>query len=101
MKQRTELSIGTVRKQIDLITYDQENILWREGLLGKDTPDKLRDTILSLLGVNLALRAGDEHYYLCREMPNKVSQLSFERDSNGVRCLVYREDTSTKTNDGG
>ena len=34
-------------------------------------------------------------------MPNKSSQLSFQRDSNGVRCLVYHEDTSTKTNDGG
>ena len=31
----------------------------------------------------------------------KPSQLTFERDGNGVRCLVYREDTSTKTNDGG
>ena len=61
MKQRTELSVGTVRKQADLITFDQENVLWREGLLGEDTPDKLRDTVLFLLGVNLALRAGDEH----------------------------------------
>ena len=57
--------------------------------------------MLFLLGVNLALRAGDEHYLLRREMPNKASQLSFERDSRGIRCLVYREDTGTKTNDGG
>ena len=26
---------------------------------------------------------------------------SFKRDSTGVRCLVYIEDTTTKTNDGG
>ena len=34
-------------------------------------------------------------------MPDKPSQLSFERGSNGIHCLVYHEDTSTKTNDGG
>ena len=38
---------------------------------------------------------------LCRDMPNKASLLSFERDSRGIRCLVYCEDTGTKTNDTG
>ena len=64
MKERTALNIGTVKKQADLITYEQENYLWREGLLGDDNPHKLRDTVLYLLGVHLALRAGDEHYFL-------------------------------------
>ena len=36
-----------------------------------------------LLGINFALRAGDEHYYLRRHTPEKLSQLSFERDSAG------------------
>ena len=34
-------------------------------------------------------------------MPNKKSQLSFELNEKGVKCLVFREDTCTKTNDGG
>ena len=29
------------------------------------------------------------------------SQFSFERNESGERCLVYREDLTTKTNDGG
>ena len=29
------------------------------------------------------------------------SQLSFRRNKTGIRCLVYQEDTVTKTNDGG
>ena len=101
MKQCTESNVGTVKRQAELITFDQENDLWRDGYLGEDSPDKLRDTVLFLLGVNLALRAGNEHYMLRRDMPNKASLLSFERDSRGIRCLVYREDTSTKTNDRG
>ena len=101
MKERTLLNIGNVKKQADLITYDQENYLWKEGILGEQNPDQLPDTVLYLLGVHLALRAGDEHYYLRRPMPNKPSQLSFEHDSKGIRCLVYREDTCTKANDGG
>ena len=41
-----------------------------------------------------------EHYHLRRLLPDKPSQLSFQRDSNGTRCLVYTEDTVTKTHDG-
>ena len=54
-----------------------------------------------LLGINLALRGVEKHYLLRREMPDRDSQLSFRRDSNGVRCLVYSEDMCTKNNDGG
>ena len=57
---------------------------------------------LFILGINLALRAGDEHHDLRRDAPDKPSQLSFECDTKtGKRCLVYREDTVMKTNDGG
>ena len=54
-----------------------------------------------LLGINLALRAGDEHYNFRCEVGDKKSQFSFERNESGIRCLVYREDNITKTNDGG
>ena len=57
--------------------------------------------MLYLLGVNCALRAGDEHYNLHRPGWCTTSQLSFETNSMNVKCLVYREDTVTKTNKGG
>ena len=57
--------------------------------------------MLFLLGINLALRAGDEHYHLRRDSNDKKSQLVFERNQVGDRCLVYYEDTCTKTNNGG
>ena len=102
MKERAQQNIGMVAKRAEFISLDYENELWRSGTLGEDSPDKLRDTVLFILGINLALHAGDEHHDLRRNSPAKCSQISFERDiASGKRCLVYREDTVTKTNDGG
>ena len=41
-----------------------EEKLWKDSLLGEDTPDKLCSTVLFSLGINLGLRAGDEHHDL-------------------------------------
>ena len=101
MKEHCAENVGTIRKQADIISYEFEENMWSKNILGEDTPDKLRSTVLFLLGINLALRAVDEHYYLRHDMPEKLSQLSFEHNSKGVKCLVYKEDTCTKTNDGG
>ena len=101
MKERTAMNVGVNKKQAGLISYEVEEKLWKTGLLGEDTPDILRDTVLFLIGINVTLRAVEEHYNLRRPMPNEPSQLSFETDSQGVRCVVYREDRITKTHDGG
>ena len=101
MKERTAQNVGVTKKQAQLITPEIQNKLWEEGLLGEDSPEKLRDTVLFLLGLNCTLRAIDEHYLLRREMPTKKSQLQFVKDPNGVKCLVYKEDAVTKTHDGG
>ena len=84
-----------------LLQQKLENDLWEKSILGEDTPCKLRNTVLFLLGLNVTLRAIDEHYYLRRDMPNKQSQLQFKRAPNGTKCLVYREDFVIKTHDGG
>ena len=101
MKERAAQNIGMTTKQASHIPYEVEQELWKQNILGEDTPDKLRDTVLFLLGINLGLRACDEHYDLRRESSDQPSQLTFERSENGKQCLVYREDTITKTNDGG
>ena len=59
-----------------------------------------RDTVLFLLGINLGLRAGDEHHQLHRHAPWKESQLTFKHNDKGVRYLVYTEDTITKMHEG-
>ena len=101
MKERTQMGVGKGKRIAKLITYDIEEDLWVRGFLGDDSPEKLRTTVMYSLGLHCMLRAVGEHYNLRRDCPEKLSQLTFERDSNGVRCLVYREDHVTKTHDGG
>ena len=101
MQERALLALGTVKKQAQVISLEFENRLWETNVLGEDNPEKLRNTVLYLLGVNCALRAGDEHYGLRRPGGEVKSQLSFECNSMGIRCLVYREDNVKKTNRGG
>ena len=70
-------------------------------MLAEDTPDRLQDTVLFLIGINYGLRAGDEHYDLRCTTPEKESQFSFQKNLKGQSCIVYTEDTITKTSDGG
>ena len=101
MKERAALNIGVKKRQAKFIDYNFENEMWSKGVLGEDTPDRLRDTVLFLVGTHCTLRASDEHYYLRHTTPSEPSQLSFEMNGKGVKCLVYREDTISKTHDGG
>ena len=41
-----------------MITQEQENYLWEHGFLGSENAELLRDTLVWVLGVNFALRAG-------------------------------------------
>ena len=101
MKERAALNIGITKKQASVITYEMENHLWQEGFLGEQNPDQLRNTVLFLIGINVYLRAVNEHYGLRRDMPDKRSQISFEYNSLGDKCMVYREDCVSKTHNGG
>ena len=101
MKERAKANIGMVKRQAEMIGSDVEEKLWQSGMLGEQNPNQLRATVLFLLGINVGLQVGDEHYDLRRDTPNLPSQLQFKSDSKGVRCLVYTEDTATKANDGG
>ena len=101
MKERAQQNIGMVKKQAQVITESFQDELWSKNILGEDSPDKLRQTVLFLIGIHCGLHAGDEHYELRRDTPEKSSQFSFQKNSKGQRCVVYTEDTTTKTNDGG
>ncbi|XP_048239442.1 uncharacterized protein KIAA1958-like [Haliotis rufescens] len=97
MKSLAKQGIGIEKRQANVVSDDQEDILWEKGMLGEDTPQKLLDTLVYLIGLNCALRAGDEHRNL-RVGPN--SQFQITEDSSGVTYLKYTEDIS-KTNKGG
>ena len=96
MQERTRANIGVVKRQAEVITYEFEEKMWQEGILGESTLDILRQTVLYLLGVNLMLRAVEEHYYLCRDIPAKDSQLSVRYDKFGEKCIFYQEDRNSR-----
>ena len=101
MQECTAANIGVVKRQAGIISYEHENSLWSKGILGEDTPDTLRSTVLFLLGINCCLRAVHEHYNLHRDVDDMKGQLMFVLNPGGVRCILYRGDAVTKTHDGG
>ena len=72
----------TVR-QAEMISLEVEDKLWRDGVIGEQTPEQLRNTVLFLIGVNCGLRAGDEHHNLRRDGIEKPSQFSFHCNDKG------------------
>jgi hypothetical protein len=80
-----------VKKQAEVISEGTENQLWETNLLGEDSPTKLQETLLFCLGLNLALRSGQEHRNLMPSM--------FEIKEN-EQYLVYSE-AGSKNNQGG
>ena len=45
MKERCKDGVGSSRKQADLISYEYEETMWQNNILGEDNPDKLRATV--------------------------------------------------------
>ncbi|ESO94448.1 hypothetical protein LOTGIDRAFT_161138 [Lottia gigantea] len=97
MKELSRLGLGINTKKSEVITVEQEEILWSKGLLGESNPQQLLDTLLFLFGLHFALRAAQEHRNLRFGMN---TQLSVKYDLEGKKYLQYIEDVS-KTNQGG
>ena len=98
-KQFTSMGIGVSVKKADIITKIDEDILWSRGILRTEYPEQLLHTVLYIVGLNCALRAGKEHQNL-RSIPFN-SQFTWLCDDTGVTYLRYREDLGNKTNKGG
>ena len=94
-KERARQGIGVDVNQANLITQEQENYLWEHGFLGSENAELLRHTLVWVLGIQFALRAGQEY----RNLRPENSQLSLQCDELGREFLQYTEDIS-KTNNG-
>lgn len=65
MKKRAAQGIGHKESSL-AIDLEDENILWDKQVLGNSDPDQLRDTLFFfLLGINFALRGGEEQEFAC------------------------------------
>jgi hypothetical protein len=97
MKELSSRGLGLERKKAEIISAEQENTMWCKGILGRDSPQQLLDTLLFQLGLHFALRAGQEHRNLrC----GANSQIRVCSEPDGTKYLEYKEDVS-KTNRGG
>lgn len=98
-KELSGRGLGIDKKRAEVISEEQEQYMWKHNIHGTDTstPQKLLDTLLFLLGLNFALRAGQEHRNL---RVGKYSQISVMKERKGLKYLEYKEDVS-KTNRGG
>ncbi|XP_038074483.1 uncharacterized protein LOC119742543 [Patiria miniata] len=93
MKERVKVGLGIRRKQAEEITLEEEESLWQKQILGSSSPSQLLNTLIYLIGLNFALRGGQEH----RNLRWKSPQLQILIDSNGDKFLRYTED-AFKTN---
>jgi hypothetical protein len=93
MKLSTRDGASLGKKSADHISFEEEEELWTQGLLGDSNPDQLRDTLFFLNGIHFALRGGEEQSNLL------LQQFSIEL-LEGKRILRYR-DIVSKTYSGG
>lgn len=103
LKELHRSGIGTVKKQAEVVSCETESRFWEDGILGDDSPQKLLDTLIYVLGLNLALRSGKEHRDL-RPSMFEVIQSGEENGSSSRSStppyLVYSE-CGSKNHTGG
>ena len=99
MKARTSAGLGNSVKKAEIVSFQDEESLWSSGLLGTYNPQVLLQTVVYMLGLHCALRAGKEHRSL-RRIPFE-SQFVFKTDSSGIEFIRYTEDFGLKTHKGG
>ncbi|KAK6175979.1 hypothetical protein SNE40_014351 [Patella caerulea] len=99
MKEKAAMGLGISNRQsAEIITLEEEENLWKRGVLGSDTPAVLLDTIFYLTGLHFSLRGGQEHRSL--RLFDNPQITGPHMDSNEKRFLLYKEEVS-KTNSGG
>ena len=99
MKMCTAKGLGVTIKKANIISKMDEDILWSKGVLGIQFPEQLLLTVVYVIGLNFALRAGKKHRNLRSISFN--SQFPPMYDGRGVHFIHYKEDIGNKTNKGG
>ncbi len=100
MKRRSMARIAQKVKRSEPISITDEEEMWDFSILGEESPDTLRNTVMYLVGLTFAFRGGKEHRTLRNPYfnPQIVVKTS---EKSGRKFLLYTEDIVTKTNQGG
>ena len=96
MKRLAASGTGAVIRQAQAFTRGQEDLLWRNKILGDYNPRVLVRTILVLNGKHFALRSSAEH----RNLRYRNPQITLYEPAGERAYLKYVEDVS-KTKQGG
>ena len=86
--------VGVHTKRANIISFEEENILWEKGQLGSESPKQLIKTLFFYNGLHFAVRGGDEHRSL------SIDQFSIEKKPGNSAKIIYKENV-TKTFSGG
>ena len=90
MKRLSKEGVGSKKKQAEIITEEEEELLWEKGVLGDETPQRLLDTVVFYNGLYFALRSGQEH----RQLRRNPCQIEVVERPDERPYLIYTEDTS-------
>ena len=64
MKRLQAVGLETGQRKAEVISFEDEELLWERGILGDDNPQSLLDTMLFMNGLYFALRDRKEHRQL-------------------------------------
>ena len=83
--------MGTRPNATDALTWEEEEMLWKEGRLGRHTPEVLLNTTWYLVTQHFGLRGRQENYDL------RVEHFKFAKDENGRTYVTFADSNPTKT----
>ena len=88
MKRLQSSGLGSQKRKAQLLSLEEEELLWRKGLLGDGNPQALVGTMVVMNGIYFALRSGSEYRQLrpdpCQiklvESPRQRSYLEYTKE---------------------
>ena len=99
IKKRVAEGVDGAVCHAQVLSFTDTDLLWSLELLGIHSTEVLINTVVVMLGLSCALRAGEQHRSL--QSPPFNSQFEFLYDDNGQLYFKYKEDVGNKTNKGG
>ena len=76
MKKLQREGVGAKKRQVEVLTEANEELIWSKGLLGDTTLQSLLDTVILYNRLFFALRSGKEHRQL-RSSPCQIEVIQW------------------------